>query len=92
MQLDPILGLAARAIQAVVDPLGRADIEARDDEPDVEMLFRQQFRRDLRDNRFATLRPSRDDQQAITVRYAPNQWNAPGIQLLHSDLRDPSFI
>ena len=24
-----------------------------DDEPDVEMLFRQQFRRDLRDNRFA---------------------------------------
>jgi CheY-like chemotaxis protein len=23
-----------------------------DDEPDVEMLFRQQFRRDLRDNRF----------------------------------------
>jgi hypothetical protein len=49
MQLDPILGLAARAIQAVVDPLGRADIEARDDEPDVEMLFRQQFRRDLRD-------------------------------------------
>ena len=28
MQLDQILGLAARAIQAVVDPLGRADIEA----------------------------------------------------------------
>ncbi|MBR1157363.1 response regulator [Bradyrhizobium sp. JYMT SZCCT0428] len=24
-----------------------------DDEPDVEILFRQQFRRDLRDNRFA---------------------------------------
>ena len=23
-----------------------------DDEPDVEMLFRQQFRRDLRENRF----------------------------------------
>ncbi len=23
-----------------------------DDEPDVEILFRQQFRRDLRDNRF----------------------------------------
>jgi hypothetical protein len=23
-----------------------------DDEPDVELLFRQQFRRDLRDNRF----------------------------------------
>src|SRR5712672_3893911 len=36
MQLDQILGLAARAIQAVVDPLGRADIEARDDEADVE--------------------------------------------------------
>src|SRR6202041_3332506 len=29
-------GLAARAIQAVVDPLGRADIEAGDDEADVE--------------------------------------------------------
>src|SRR5712671_4119614 len=36
MQLDQILGLAARAIQAVVDPFGRADIEARDDEADVE--------------------------------------------------------
>ena len=36
MQLDQILGLAARAIQAVVDPLGRADIEAGDDEADVE--------------------------------------------------------
>ena len=36
MQLDQILGLAARAIQAVVDPLGRADIEAGDDETDVE--------------------------------------------------------
>ena len=32
MQLDQILGLAARAIQAVVDPLGRSGIEARDDE------------------------------------------------------------
>src|SRR5258706_6196736 len=32
MQLDQILGLAERAIPAVVDPLGRADIEARDDE------------------------------------------------------------
>jgi hypothetical protein len=36
MLLDQILGLAARAIQAVVDPLGRADIEAGDDEADVE--------------------------------------------------------
>ena len=36
MQLDQILGLAARAIQAVVDPLGRADIEAGDDEADIE--------------------------------------------------------
>jgi hypothetical protein len=35
MQLDQIFGLAARAIQAVVDPLGRADIEAGDDEADV---------------------------------------------------------
>jgi hypothetical protein len=33
MQLDQILGLAARAIQAVV--LGRADIEAGDDEADA---------------------------------------------------------
>src|SRR6187401_3389383 len=31
MRLDQIIGLAARAIQAVVDPLGRTDIEARDD-------------------------------------------------------------
>jgi hypothetical protein len=36
VQLDQILGLAARAIQAVVDPLGRADIEAGNDEADVE--------------------------------------------------------
>jgi hypothetical protein len=35
MQLDQVLGLAARAIQAVVDPLGRAGIEAGDDEADV---------------------------------------------------------
>jgi hypothetical protein len=32
--------LAARAIQAVVDPLGRADIEVRDDEADVEAELR----------------------------------------------------
>ena len=41
MQLDQILGLAARAIQAVVDPLGRADIEAGDDETDVEAELRR---------------------------------------------------
>ena len=41
MQLDQVLGLAARAIQAVVDPLGRADIEARDDEADVEAQHRR---------------------------------------------------
>src|SRR4051794_26472475 len=41
MQLDQILGLAARAIQAVVDPLGRADIEAGDDETDVETEHRR---------------------------------------------------
>src|SRR5450631_2506522 len=41
MQLDQILGLAARAIQAVVDPLGRADIEAGDDESDVEAEHRR---------------------------------------------------
>jgi hypothetical protein len=33
--------LAARAIQAVVDPLGRADIEARDDEAAVEAQHRR---------------------------------------------------
>src|SRR5665648_913871 len=41
MQLDQILSLAARAIQAVVDPLGRADIEAGDDEADVEAELRR---------------------------------------------------
>src|SRR6188472_370422 len=41
MQLDQIFGLAARAIQAVVDPLGRADIEAGDDEADVEAEHRR---------------------------------------------------
>src|SRR6266550_28204 len=41
MQLDQVLGLAARAIQAVVDPLRRADIEARDDEADVEAEHRR---------------------------------------------------
>src|SRR5664280_2453884 len=41
MQLDQILSLAARAIQAVVDPLGRADIEAGDDEADVEAEHRR---------------------------------------------------
>src|SRR5674476_472957 len=41
VQLDQILSLAARAIQAVVDPLGRADIEAGDDEADVEAELRR---------------------------------------------------
>jgi hypothetical protein len=41
MQLDQIFGLAARAIQAVVDPLGRAGIEAGDDEADVEAEHRR---------------------------------------------------
>jgi len=43
MQLDQILGLAARPIQAVVDPLGRADIEACDDEADVESEHRRLY-------------------------------------------------
>ena len=37
-----------------------------DDEPDVELLFRQQFRRDVRAGRFAmefALRPSRRSQR-----------------------------
>src|SRR5674476_307504 len=41
VQLDQILSLAACAIQAVVDPLGRADIEAGDDEADVEAELRR---------------------------------------------------
>jgi hypothetical protein len=36
VQLDQVLGLPARAIQAVVDPLGRAVFEIGDDEADVE--------------------------------------------------------
>ena len=36
MQLDQVLGLAARAIQAVIDPLGRTRFEAGDDEADIE--------------------------------------------------------
>ena len=36
VQLDQIFGLAARAIQAVVDPFRRADVETGDDEADVE--------------------------------------------------------
>src|SRR4029077_3239051 len=41
MQLDQVFGLAARAIQAVVDPIRRADIEAGDDEADVEAELRR---------------------------------------------------
>ncbi len=36
VQLDEVLRLAARAIQRVVDPLGRAALERGDDEADVE--------------------------------------------------------
>ena len=41
MQLNQVFGLAACAIQALVDPLGRADIEAGDDEADVEAELRR---------------------------------------------------
>src|SRR5471030_2915781 len=41
VQLDQIFGLAARAIQAVVDPFGRADIKAGDDEADVDAEHRR---------------------------------------------------
>jgi hypothetical protein len=51
MQLDQILGLAARAIQAVVDPLGRADIEAGDDEAYVETEHRASIRATVRRSR-----------------------------------------
>ena len=56
VQLDQITpALAARAVQAVVDPLGRADIEAGDDEADVEA---ERGRLKLR----ATVRRSRSPQ------------------------------
>jgi hypothetical protein len=57
MQLDQILGLAARAIQAVVDPLGRADIEAGNDETDVEPSIVASIR--------ATVRRSRSQDLAL---------------------------
>jgi len=51
VQLDQILGLAARAIQAVVDPLGRTDIEAVDNEADVEAEHRRLNTGDVRRSR-----------------------------------------
>ena len=47
-----------------------------DDEPDVEALFRQQFRRDLRAGRFA-------------MEFAPS---APAVLQRAADIRDPSLI
>ena len=47
-----------------------------DDEPDVEDLFRQQFRRDLRSGRFM-------------MEFAPS---APAALARASDIRDPSLI
>ena len=47
-----------------------------DDEPDVEALFRQQFRRDLKSGRF-------------TLEFAPS---APDALLRAADIKDPSLI
>ena len=47
-----------------------------DDEPDVEALFRQQFRRDLKSGRF-------------TMEFAPS---APSALLRAAEIRDPSLI
>ena len=47
-----------------------------DDEPDVEALFRQQFRRDLKSGRF-------------TMEFAPS---APSALLRAAEVRDPSLI
>jgi CheY-like chemotaxis protein len=47
-----------------------------DDEPDVEALFRQQFRRDLKSGRF-------------TMEFAPS---APAALLRAAEVRDPSLI
>ena len=47
-----------------------------DDEPDVEALFRQQFRRDLRSGRFM-------------MEFAPS---APAALQRAADIRDPSLI
>src|SRR5437588_3087239 len=40
VQLDQVLGLAARAIEAVVDPLGGADAQVGDDIANIEPLLR----------------------------------------------------
>ena len=47
-----------------------------DDEPDVEALFRQQFRRDLKSGRF-------------TMEFAPS---APAALVRAAEIRDPSLI
>ena len=47
-----------------------------DDEPDVEALFRQQFRRDLKSGRF-------------TMEFAPS---APDALIRAAEIRDPSLI
>ena len=47
-----------------------------DDEPDVEALFRQQFRRDLKSGRF-------------TMEFAPS---APAALIRAAEIRDPSLI
>jgi CheY-like chemotaxis protein len=58
-----------------------------DDEPDVEMLFRQQFRRDLRDNRF-TMDFAQSGESALQrIRDASGQ----SLILILSDINMPGM-
>jgi CheY-like chemotaxis protein len=56
-----------------------------DDEPDVEMLFRQQFRRDLRDNRF-----KKDfAQSAVSALQRISDTSSESLILILSDINMP---
>jgi CheY-like chemotaxis protein len=58
-----------------------------DDEPDVEMLFRQQFRRDLRDNRFKM----DFAQSAATALQRINEAGGESLILILSDINMPGM-
>jgi CheY-like chemotaxis protein len=58
-----------------------------DDEPDVEMLFRQQFRRDLRDNRF-----KKDfAQPAVSALQRISDTSSESLILILSDINMPGM-
>jgi CheY-like chemotaxis protein len=58
-----------------------------DDEPDVEMLFRQQFRRDLRDNRFKM----DFAQSAVSALQRINDASSESLILILSDINMPGM-